>query len=865
MFGISNFLRYFFWINGRTFLRHPLRLLAVLLGVALGATSFTSVRLAVDASLDAFTRSMDRLTGKADWSVVCSGGRVRDDLVASLLTIDGVKGASPLIMTYVKGSETEAVGFLLIGIDPILDRTFRDWQAPPGQGDAGTLWLDLMRTPNSLLLSSGLASRLGLAVHDEIRLEHVHGAMDFRVLGVLAPHGLGLVEEGNVAICDIATMQEFIGVHGRVDRIDLRVAKTSRARILDRVREMLPPGTFIEPASARKETGKELITAYQLNLSVLSFISLFVGMFLVYSLVSINAASRRKELAIFRSLGASSRLAFGLILSEGVAMGILGWIVAIPIGRFLINYWVTGIGNTINTLFVRVQVSDLQLDRWEIMLSFLATVFISAAGAYKPARQATRIRPREVMALEGGGDTGWRAHKPKTAFFGLALIVAAWPVAGLPGPSGVPVGGYIAVFLLIGGFSFLSLPFLKWAGGRLPRQLRRIGGVSAFLAGRYLRGVDERTSISVGAMVIAMALFVSLVTMVHSFRETVNLWVNQTLSGDLFVRARMAGMNQYRDSLPEAVVKAFGGFGPETEPMPYRRLHLNYNGAPYQLEALDLAVFFKYGDFMLMGKTLGSVRKALLAGEGVLVSEVFSNRTGLVPGDLFQVRLGVKHLEWPILGIARDYRTRGGAVFVDFSHLQHVTGNREWSGVRFFVRDREKSLEASVAALRQSVISCCALEHPLELLSGTQLRRTVLEIFDDTFAVTVVLLFVALAVAGLGIAGTLTVLVMERRRQLNTLTAIGASRAQLRRMVFWESILMVAAGEGIGLISGFCLSWLLIYVINPQSFGWTFLYRVDWVALAVSLPLILTVALVAAIPAVQGVVRLSPGGVLKVN
>jgi len=120
-----------------------------------------------------------------------------------------------------------------------------------------------------------------------------------------------------------------------------------------------------------------------------------------------------------------------------------------------------------------------------------------------------------------------------------------------------------------------------------------------------------------------------------------------------------------------------------------------------------------------------------------------------------------------------------------------------------------------------------------------------------------------LCVAGLGIATTLTVLVMERSRQLNTLVAVGAGHGQLRRMVFWEAILMVAAGEAIGLISGFCLSWLLIYVINPQSFGWTFLYRVDWFALMVSLPVILATALVAAIPAAQGVIRLSPAGVLK--
>jgi putative ABC transport system permease protein len=82
-------------------------------------------------------------------------------------------------------------------------------------------------------------------------------------------------------------------------------------------------------------------------------------------------------------------------------------------------------------------------------------------------------------------------------------------------------------------------------------------------------------------------------------------------------------------------------------------------------------------------------------------------------------------------------------------------------------------------------------------------------------------------------------------------------------MVLWEAVLMVAAGEAIGLVGGLCLSQLLIYVINPESFGWTFLYRVDWFALAVSLPVILATALLAAVPATQSVMRLSPAGVLK--
>ncbi len=128
---------------------------------------------------------------------------------------------------------------------------------------------------------------------------------------------------------------------------------------------------------------------------------------------------------------------------------------------------------------------------------------------------------------------------------------------------------------------------------------------------------------------------------------------------------------------------------------------------------------------------------------------------------------------------------------------------------------------------------------------------------------TGVLLVIALAVAALGITTTMTVLVLERIRQLNTILAVGGSPGQVRRMILWETVLIVAAGEAAGLVSGAILSYLLVFVINRQSFGWSFLYSVDWGALALSLPLILLTALAAALPAVGVAFRESPAMLLR--
>jgi putative ABC transport system permease protein len=177
--------------------------------------------------------------------------------------------------------------------------------------------------------------------------------------------------------------------------------------------------------------------------------------------------------------------------------------------------------------------------------------------------------------------------------------------------------------------------------------------------------------------------------------------------------------------------------------------------------------------------------------------------------------------------------------------------------VRFYLPRGHGEIES----LRQEIIARCG--DRLDMVSGADLRRSILEVFDETFAVTTVLLLVALAVAALGITTTLTVLVLERSGQLNTLLAVGGSRAQIRRMIFTEAGFLVALGEAAGLVCGFLLSYLLIYVINRQSFGWTFIYRVDWIALGFSVPLIVATALAAAVPALRQVFRRPPAALLR--
>jgi putative ABC transport system permease protein len=854
------FFRLFIWFSLRNMRKHMGRAVTVLFGIALGAAVFTSVRLSVNASLNSFTNSMDLIAGRADHVLTRPGGYVPDNLIAALLKQPMIRSASPVLSTYTRVSQEGAEPFLLIGFDPILDRPLRQWRIDDPDDQQGAVWLDLLTEPYTLIIGKPLALRIQRAAGDVLYLEHARQKARFRILGLLESSGLSLAEGGRIAVTDIATFQEFTGLFGKVDRIDLQLESFATQQDLADIQRLMPSGIQLNPPTATRESGQKMIRAYQLNLSILSFASLFVGMFLVYSLVALNAASRRHELAILRATGASGHHVFFIFLAEGAFLGVMGWLGAIPLGNFLTKYLLHGVSQTISTLFVRVQVDALSLSVAEIVFSFAVTVGISILAAYQPAREASRVPPKEALEISQLG-VRTRSSPRRLALGGLVCILLVLPLSRLPAVFDMPLPGYLAIFLLFVGFALLApWTLLKISHAFSSVLLKRIG-IPAYLASRYVRDSGTRTAVSVGALITAVALFAALVIMIHSFRQTVEFWTYETIKGDLFLTSKMGEINRFRFAVPQEVMDHLQRYTSEVDILPNRRFFLSYGKFPYEFELLDMQGFLRYAAFFWLKGDPATIRPMLMRGEGVVVSEVFSNRTGLTVGDIFEAQIEESRVKLPILGIVRDYRTQGGVVFYSMANFNAQYHPSYVGGLRFFFKDRTQDIDTAVTRLRNDIID--HMGDKVDMYSGKGLRSAVLRIFDETFAVTTVLLLIALVIAALGIATTLTVLVLERSRQLNTLFAVGASFQQIRSMIFWEAAFLVVIGELAGIICGFMLSYLLVYVVNRQSFGWTFIYSVNWDALVLSIPLIIMTALAAALPAVRMVFRKPPATLLR--
>ncbi|MGA2027330.1 MAG: FtsX-like permease family protein [Syntrophobacteraceae bacterium] len=862
---MRGFFRLWVWFSFRELKGHAWRTVVVLAGISLGAAVFTSVRLATNASVQSFANGMDAISGRAERTVTLPGGRLPEELVSVLFNSPDLTAVSPLMSAYVRVEGSDEP-LLLLGVDPILDRPLRTWTSePPDSREASSLWRRLIGEPFTMIAAKRFLQKSGVRTGESVRLQGVAGAGSFLVLGELASEEPATLEGGNIAIVDIATFQEFTGVYGEVERIDLIFTRPLTADKLDRVKALLPAGAELAQPSEAKETGRAMIRAYQMNLSVLSFVSLFVGMFLVYSMISLHATSRRKELAILRSIGASSRLLFLLFIAEGCFFGIVGWALAVPASLFMTEKLIGYVSSTVSHLFARVNVEGFGLTGREMLLSFAITLLVAVLAACQPAFEASRVRAREALLMREASSQEEGNLIRRLAIVGSFLAAAVLPLARMPGFSGIPVSGYMATFSLFLGFALFSPLILKAAGTHLPAIVIRAGlGETACLGTSYLKSAGARVAISVGALITAIGLFSALVIMIHSFRDSVSAWIHQSLNGDLYVRAKMSEINGYRDSLPPEIAAGLDKLRSEADVVPYRRILLKYDGIPYMLEPIDTESYLRRSGFTFIEGAPAAVASALNEGKGVLVSEVFSNQTGLRVGDRFKAVVESVEFDMPILGIIRDYRTRGGVVHCSLPFFERATADRQWTGAIIFVNDRGAGPGRRITSLRNRILLSAAQRgESIEAIAGSDLRLNILKIFDETFAVTTALLFISLVISALGVATTLTILVLERIRQFQTMIATGASAAQIRAVIGWEALTMVLMGEALGLGCGFVLSVLLIFVINKQSFGWTFIYSVDWLTLAVSFPLVCAAALLAAVPAAQPVFRGTPASVLR--
>jgi len=440
---------------------------------------------------------------------------------------------------------------------------------------------------------------------------------------------------------------------------------------------------------------------------------------------------------------------------------------------------------------------------------------VALVSAAAPAREASLVPPVEAMA-RGEREHAARVNQMRDLWISMLLAMSGAAASFAPPIMGKPFFGYMAALLMIGASAFAIPALVSGLTAAFSGLLRRALGVEAMLASRSLVSSLRRTAVLVAALSTAIAMMTSVAIMVGSFRQTVEAWMDAQLKADLFLQPagdpRADRLPTLDASLADALATLPGVAGVDR----FRGYDISYQGMPATFGSADTRANHDLAKIrFLSGRATAVVDAELRGGDNAAVSEPFANKHHIRAGDSITLPLGSAPVTFHVIDVFYDYGSEKGIVVVDRSTMLRYLPDPAPSGIAVYLAPG-----ADLAAMRKAIEKITAGRNVL-IFTNRNLRAEAIRIFDRTFAITYALELVAVVVAIVGIAGALLTVVIDRRRELGLLRFLGASVGQVRKLIFLEAGLIGLLANLAGLLLGIVLSWLLIFVINKQSFGWT--------------------------------------------
>jgi len=354
---------------------------------------------------------------------------------------------------------------------------------------------------------------------------------------------------------------------------------------------------------------------------------------------------------------------------------------------------------------------------------------------------------------------------------------------------------------------------------------------------------------------------VGIGVMIHSFRGSVIDWVGKTLAADLFIAPAANELVGLEHTLP-CEASAWWKDRPEVESVgTFRELEARTTSG--ESVTLGLVAGPARGSVDFLHGDCENKRAAIEKGGCTALSESLARRLGLYPGGDFILAGPHGPVRLKILDLYRDYTRDRGIAMVGARALREaweVPGDHSLA-----IKFRQQTKEQERDAVKRDFLRVFGGQEAFACYANATLRERILVIFDQTFAVTAILRSIAVAVAVGGVLLTLGILVLERTRDLGVLRAIGASQAQVSRLMLVEAGFLGLIASIVGLISGIGLALVLTFVINRVFFGWSIDLSIPWGEL-LALPIWMTAtALIAGVlPAIRAS-KVAPAEALRME
>lgn len=768
----------------RRFRSHLGRTLLSITGISVGVALVAAI-LALQGSLLHSVEQLVELAGRADVQVSGVGDTGFDeDVFFEVAETEGVEAAVPVIRSTVSVGGEEIV---LFGFDEraeALDEELAD-RARAETSDQET---------NGIFLSRELADDLGLAEGDPTAVYGFGTETRTRVVGVLDDLGSS-VNRGRFAVAALPLAQQFAGKAERLDIVWAVAADgTSPAALEARIDDRVGRRAVVSSPRLQAEQASAEVDPLRQQLLVIAGAVLVVAAFLVYNTMSMAALERRRELATLRALGGTRGPLLRGFMGEaailgaaGAALGLVGGVV---VARLIVDALPPLVSSGLGTD------ATFHLPGSTVPIAIATGVVATVVAALVPARRAVAVPPVEAMRPEGALETGREGDRvvwPVAVGGMVAVAAGAAMTAGLvsgvviPGAALLVVGGIVTTW----GFTAPITTSAAW----LARRAHTAGALAAASLGRAPR----RTWATTTGVAVAVALVVAVGGLVANERATFHDQFAPLRDMDVVVQG--APLDDFPDTLlpPRwrddlAAIPGVAGV---------------YEGQ-FAFATIDdrrtIVQGFERGahePFVRLADD--TARRRMLAGEGVIVTREFGRVHGVAESDVLPLSTPAGLQRARILdevGFVGGGLS-GGMVGLSVDRVQ------EWfdrAGASWFELEVEEGI--SVGSVMERVREFTeGAPFPVFVASGDEVYDAAVGISEQFDVAFMAMAWIAVVAGALGILNTIMLSVLERRRELGILRAMGTSRRQVWRMVLVEATTIAVLGTLIGSALGLVMHW----------------------------------------------------------
>lgn len=837
--------------------------IAILIGTAFVAATLVAGNVITRTSYDAIAASL------ADADLVVLAQQITADDVDTLRAADGVAAADGQLELWTEvraGGERAYPRATVRASDPRLEaQELTAGAFPAASGEVA--------------LPEPLADRLEVGVGDTITVvrelwdEGGETSTDasevVTVVGLTDdPSGAFAQSEGAViADAEDATRWYAQDYGGAAPSYETAVVALSEGADVETVRAELAQALAPTVPDARVQTKQERaedLTAQVTGDSdaltgiVLGFaaVALLVAALVVANTFQVLVAQRTRMLALLRCVGAEKGQIRRSVLVEATLLGLVSSAGGLAAGLLLAQGTLVVLGNANPDVPLPAAVPVTPA---VVLVPLVVGTLVTLVAALAPARAATRVAPLEALRPADQPVGLRRAGRTRAVLAsllvlgGVGLLALGVVVSGTEG--GVMVG--LPIGILGGTLSFIGVVVgaVLW----IPRVVSLAGGLlastgpSARLAAANTLRNPRRTSATSAALLIGVTLVAMMSTGAASARATLGNELASQFPVDVLVAdpdISLDGPDDAEADLTPALLERLAGIDGVAATGATVTVTTAWADDAGDLGWLELRALAPDDATTLLR---APDHAAGLADDTVVVARDDAERSGVVDGDTLTLTVDGGE---PVQRTAHVTDFPTGLVVTPATLAAmgvDLPANEAWL----------RLADDADAVVAMDDIQELLSEVPVQVM-GAALERVAFEgIVDTLLAVVLGLLAAAVVIALIGVANTLSLSVIERRRESATLRAIGLTRGQLRASLAFEGSLIAGVGAVLGIVLGLAYGWTGAMTVM-RALGAVSL-EVPWRELVIALVVAVVAGLLASVLPARSAARTSPVEALAVE